>query len=48
MIPLGISIVTTVWFTIGVMRDLRRFFNEIQTERVDVHDNGTVDSGRPQ
>ncbi|MGE4489826.1 MAG: sodium:solute symporter [Kiritimatiellales bacterium] len=42
MIPLAISVGTTVWFTIGVLKDLRRFFTALQKERVDDADDGTV------
>lgn len=42
MLPLGMSVVTTLWFTFGVMKDLRRFFAALQGERVDVHDDGSV------
>jgi solute:Na+ symporter, SSS family len=43
LIPMVISVVTTVWFTIGVMVDLRNFFNSLLHERVDVHDDGRVE-----
>jgi SSS family solute:Na+ symporter len=43
MIPLAISIGTTIWFTIGVLKDLRRFFTALKQERVDDSDDGTVE-----
>jgi solute:Na+ symporter, SSS family len=43
LIPLCITLVTTVWFTAGVMVDLRKFFNALLHERVDVSDDGRVE-----
>ena len=42
ILPLGLSIITTLWFTVGVLKDMRAFFNGLQKERVDVTDDGTV------
>jgi SSS family solute:Na+ symporter len=42
-LPLLISILTTVWFTIGCWNDLILFFRRLRTERVDIHDDGTVE-----
>lgn len=42
MLPLGIGLFTTFWFTGGVLKDLRKFFTGLQTERVDDSDDGTV------
>ena len=42
-LPLVVTIVTTIWFTIGCTQDLRRFFQRLRGERVDVHDDGTVE-----
>lgn len=42
MLPLGMGAVTTIWFTVGVLKDLRRFFNTLGNERVDETDDGTV------
>lgn len=42
VLPLIISVGTTIWFTIGVLKDLRRFFTALVQERVDIHDDGTV------
>lgn len=44
IIPLIVSICTSVWFTIGGLRDLRRFFVALATLRRDVNDNGRVES----
>jgi SSS family solute:Na+ symporter len=42
IIPMIIAVVTTIWFTIGGLRDLRIFFRKLKTERRDIHDDGTV------
>ena len=44
IIPLIVSICTSVWFTIGGLRDLRRFFVALATGRRDMSDNGRVES----
>ena len=44
-LPLGITIFTTIWFTIGCTNDLRHFFRALREERVDTHDDGTVQAG---
>ncbi|MHB9139031.1 MAG: sodium:solute symporter family protein [Victivallaceae bacterium] len=41
--PLGIGVVTTVWFTIGCIRDLRVFFRRLHEEKIDLHDDGVVE-----
>ncbi len=45
-LPLAISIGTTIWFTIGCWKDLFLFFRRLKVERVDSHDDGTVDKNR--
>ncbi len=45
-LPLAISIITTVWFTIGCWNDLVLFFHRLKEERIDSHDDGTVEPGR--
>ncbi|MFB9901954.1 sodium:solute symporter family protein [Cerasicoccus arenae] len=42
LIPLVISAATAVWFTYGVVRDLRVFFRVLRTEKVDADDDGSV------
>jgi SSS family solute:Na+ symporter len=42
VIPLVIGLVTTVWFTIGGVSDLFKFFRRLKTEKVDHRDDGTV------
>jgi SSS family solute:Na+ symporter len=42
LLPLTIAVGTTIWFTIGGLRDLRIFFQKIKTVRRDAHDDGTV------
>jgi SSS family solute:Na+ symporter len=41
-LPLLISIGTTVWFSVGCWTDLVMFFRRLRVERVDLHDDGTV------
>jgi SSS family solute:Na+ symporter len=42
VIPLTVAVITTLWFTWGVIRDLRIFFRSLSSERVDVNDDGSV------
>lgn len=42
-LPLIIGVITTVWFTIGGVRDLRIFFQRLRNETSDVSDDGTVE-----
>ena len=44
-IPFVISVLTTIWFTIGCWNDLVLFYRRLRSERVDGHDDGTVDTG---
>jgi len=41
-LPLGIAVVTAVWFTVGCIHDLRIFFHRLKEEKVDLHDDGVV------
>jgi SSS family solute:Na+ symporter len=41
-LPLGIGVVTTVWFTIGCWADIREFTNRLRQERVNPQDDGSV------
>ncbi len=41
-IPLSIFLMTTVWFTWGGVRDLRRLFTRLKTARRDIDDDGSV------
>ena len=43
IIPLIVSICTSIWFTIGGLRDLRRFFVALATAHRDMTDNGRVE-----
>lgn len=42
IIPLIVGILTTIWFTIGGLKDLRSFFDALATARRDSTDNGRV------
>jgi SSS family solute:Na+ symporter len=42
ILPLIIGIITTVWFTWGGIRDLRRLFHSLKTVKRDALDNGSV------
>jgi SSS family solute:Na+ symporter len=42
ILPLIIGVITTVWFTWGVLRDLRRLFHTLNQARRDERDDGTV------
>lgn len=43
-LPLVIGIVTTIWFTWGGVRDLRRMFKQLRTARRDERDDGMVEA----
>jgi SSS family solute:Na+ symporter len=42
-LPLAISILTTIWFTIGCWKDLLLFFRRLAAKKIDAADDGTVD-----
>lgn len=42
VLPLGAGLVTTVWFTGGVLRDMGRFFSQSKAQQEDVGDDGSV------
>lgn len=44
-LPLLITVVTTVWFTIGVTGDLRRLYHRLETVQRDDRDDGRVMKG---
>lgn len=41
-LPFGVGIATTLWFTVGVVKDLKAFFTALKNERVDEYDDGSV------
>jgi len=41
-LPIVVGVVTTVWFTIGGIRDLRRLLQRLRTQPRDAMDDGTV------
>jgi SSS family solute:Na+ symporter len=41
-LPLAIGLVTTIWFTWGCTHDMVVFFRRLRVEKVDDHDDGTV------
>jgi solute:Na+ symporter, SSS family len=41
-IPIFFTCVTAIWFAIGGIRDMRKFFARLKNERIDVLDNGLV------
>jgi SSS family solute:Na+ symporter len=47
LLPFAIGIVTSIWFTIGGLRDLRRLFILLETRRRNPLDDGTVPSPAP-
>lgn len=42
LMPLVLGVITSIWFTIGGIRDLRRLFVHLRTTARDVLDDGTV------
>ena len=47
-VPIFFACVTAVWFAIGGILDMRKFFARLKLERVDALDNGTVTASRTQ
>ena len=43
-LPLVIGAITTVWFTLGGLRDLRRLFDKLRNQPRDVDDSGFVEA----
>lgn len=41
-LPLVLGVLTTIWFTLGGVQDLRLFFRKLREERIDFTDDGTV------
>ena len=41
-VPLAVGVVTTVWFSWGTVRDIRRLFRDLETRVRDDSDNGMV------
>ena len=46
ILPLGITVVTTVWFSIGAGLDLRQLFRDLRVLNRNEHDDGTVKNHR--
>ena len=44
VVPLVFGVITTIWFTWGTTRDIRRLFRDLETRVRDDRDNGMVDS----
>jgi hypothetical protein len=42
ILPTIITVVTTIWLTIGCWNDLCMFFRRLREQRIDPNDNGTV------
>jgi SSS family solute:Na+ symporter len=42
ILPLIIGIITTIWFTWGGIRDLKKLFHSLKTVKRDAHDDGSV------
>jgi SSS family solute:Na+ symporter len=42
VLPVFIGVVTTVWFTWGALRDVKKFFRSLRSAHRDTHDDGTV------
>lgn len=47
ILPIVMAVLTTIWFTIGGVRDLKLFFERLRTKAVDLNDDGTVARGAP-
>ena len=42
-LPLAVTVITTVWFTVGCTQDLRLLFRRLRAERLDLYDDGSVE-----
>ena len=42
LLPLGIGVVTTIWFTIGGITDMLKLFRKLDRQHEDAADDGTV------
>jgi SSS family solute:Na+ symporter len=42
ILPFILGVLTTIWFTIGSIHDMRIFFRALRVEKRDAHDDGTV------
>ena len=45
-LPLGLSLVTAIWFTWGALRDMRDLFQRLRAAKANPLDNGMVKGGR--
>jgi SSS family solute:Na+ symporter len=45
MLPIFLGTITSIWFTIGGIFDLRKLFRRLRVLKRDVHDDGTVVDG---
>ena len=42
-VPAMLGVITTVWFTLGGIRDMGRLFKDLSQRKIDAHDTGFVD-----
>ena len=42
-VPGFVAAISTVWFSIGGLRDLRQLFRDLKTRKIDVLDDGRVE-----
>lgn len=47
-IPIVGGVVTTIWFTWGVTKDMRQLFRSLLAEKVDITDNGQIRTPQPE
>jgi SSS family solute:Na+ symporter len=45
-LPIGLSLVTAIWFTWGALRDMRDLFQRLRAAKANPLDNGMVKGGR--
>ena len=43
LVPGFVAAISTVWFSIGGLRDLRQLFRDLKTRKIDVLDDGRVE-----
>jgi SSS family solute:Na+ symporter len=47
LIPIVGGVITTIWFTWGVTKDMRQLFRDLKSQRIDVNDDGQVHAAPP-
>ncbi len=46
LVAVSLGIITTIWFSIGGCVDLKDLLNRLRNQKVDEHDDGSVEHGK--